>query len=207
MGVNGAGKYPKEYLEQINEILKNRIDGNVSGKKDGKVTVNEAYKDLQVGSLFADLKEGSQEYNRLKALTDKIPEALSKYAGKDGVFQAKEWADFLNGKEWGQVLDAYHSSSNFAQLEMKWIDNSKGAYNDGNITKGEVKVGLFNSLEKTQLPANCDKEAIRNKLEDIVEKYVGDDGVFTLEEYTKMKNDPEYKQLLKEYHLYPFDFS
>jgi hypothetical protein len=183
------------------------MDGNVSGKKDGKVTVNEAYKDLQVGSLFADLKEGSQEYNRLKALTDKIPEALSKYAGKDGVFQAKEWADFLNGKEWGQVLDAYHSSSNFAQLEMKWIDNSKGAYNDGNITKGEVKVGLFNSLEKTKLPANCDKEAIRNKLEDIVEKYVGDDGVFTLEEYTKMKNDPEYKQLLKEYHLYPFDFS
>ena len=203
MAIDGTGKYPQEYLNGINDVLTNRMDGN-GGKKDGKVTVNESYNDLNIGGLLQGLKEGSDEYNKLKALTDKVPEALAKYAGSDGIFQAEEWAEFLNGNEWGQVIDTYHSSSNFAKIEMGWIDNSKGMIPDGHVTKGEVKVGLLNNLQKMDLPNMYDKGAIGGRLEALVDKYAGEDGTFTVEEYVAIKNDPEYKQILNDMHLVPF---
>jgi chromosome segregation ATPase len=68
MAINGTGdgnKYPQQYLNEINDVLKNRMDGN-GDKKDGKVTVSEAYNDLNIGSLLSGLKESSNEYNMLK---------------------------------------------------------------------------------------------------------------------------------------------
>lgn len=206
MAIDSTGngnRYSQEYLNGINDVLTNRMDGN-GGKKDGKVTGNEAYNDLNIGSLLSGLKEGSNEYNKLKALTDKVPEALKKYAGTDGIFQAEEWADFLNGNEWGAVLDQYHSSSNFAKIEMGWVDKSKNCFADGQCTKGEVKVGLLNNLDKMKLPLIYNKQAIGSRLEAIVDKYAGEDGTFTVAEYTAMKNDPEYKQLIKDFRLSPF---
>lgn len=197
-------KYSQEYLAGINNVLRNQIDGNQDGKKDGKITIAEAYKDLNVGDLLSGLKEGSAEYNKLKALTDKVPQALQKYAGSDGIFQNEEWADFLNSNEWGQVLDTYHSSSNFAKIEMGWIDNSKGMIPDGQVTKGEVKVGLLNNLQNMKLQQIFDKQGIGSRLEMLVNKYAGEDGVFTVKEYTAMKNDPEYKQITNDMHLVPF---
>lgn len=187
-------------MNEINEVLTNRIDGN-GDKKDGKVTINEAYNDLNIGSLLSGLKEGSNEYNKLKALTDKVPEALKKYAGTDGIFQAEEWADFLNNNEWGAVLDQYHSSSNFSKIEMSWIDNTKGMIPDGNVTKGEVKVGLLNKV--IAINPNFDTTRIEN----LVDKYAGKDGIFTVEEYTAMKNDPEYKAFLNQFRVAPFGIS
>ena len=203
MAINGASdgnKYPQQYLNEINDVLTNRMDGN-GDKKDGKVTVSEAYNDLNIGSLLSGLKEGSNEYNMLKALTDKIPETLKKYAGSDGIFQAEEWADFLNGNEWGAVIDQYHSSSNFSKIEMGWIDNTKGMIPDGSVTKGEVKVGLLNKV--IAINPNFDTTRIEN----LVDKYAGEDGTFTVEEYTAMKNDPEYKAFLNQFRVVPFGIS
>ena len=206
MAIDGTDncKYLPNYLNSIKDALTNRIDGN-GGKKDGKVTVNEAYNDLNIGNLLSGLKEGSNEYNKLKALTDKIPEALTRYAGSDGIFQAEEWANFLNGKEWGAVLEQEHSKSKFAEIEMGWIDRSKNNIFDGQCTKGEVKTGLFNNLQNMNLPLVYDKEIIKGLLETLVDKYAGEDGTFTVAEYTALKNDPEYKQLIKEFHLIPFE--
>ena len=190
-GNSNGNRYSKDYLIDINNVLINRIDGN-GGKKDGKVTVNEAYKDLNIGSLFLGLKEGSNEYNKLKTLTDTIPEVLKKYAGSDGIFQTEEWADFLNGNEWGAVLDQYHSSKNFAKIEIDLADKSMERFTDEEYTKGEIKVALLNNLQKTYL-TSLDTEAIGKRIEAIVDKYAGEDGRFTDAEFTAMKNDPEYK--------------
>ena len=203
MAINGTGddnRYSQQYLTGINDMLTNRMDGN-GGEKEGKVTVNEAYNDLDIGSLLSGLKEGSNEYNKLKALTNKVPDALKKYAGSDGIFQAEEWADFLNGEEWGVVIDQYHSSSNFTKLEMKWIDNNNGMFSDGKVTKGEVKVGLLNKV--LEINPNFDT----SKIEKLIDKYAGEDGTYTVEEYTAMKSDPEYKAFLKQFQVVPFGLS
>jgi len=78
---------------------------------------------------------------------------------------------------------------------------------DGKVTKGEVKVGLLNNLQKMNLPLVYDKEAIGSRLEALVDKYAGEDGTFTVAEYTAMKNNPEYKQIIKDLHLVPFNVS
>ncbi len=183
--------YSQNYLNGIKQTFNTRIDGN-SGKKDGKVTVAEAYKDLNVGDLLSGLKPNSQEYNKLSSLTNKIPQALQRYAGSDGVFTENEWADFLNGSEWGAVLDTYHSSSNWAETEMAFVDNAHNS-KDGMITCGEVKVGLLNSIDY-----NYSSNFDTTELEAIVDNYAGDDGIFTKEEYTKMLNDPRYKSIIKQ---------
>lgn len=204
MTIKGTGnQYPQQYLNDINDVLKNRMDGN-GGKKDGKVTVNEAYNDLDIGDLLSGLEKSSNEYNKLKSLTDKIPEVLKKYAGSDGIFQAEEWANFLNGDEWKAVLDQYHSSSNFAKIEMGWIDRSKNCYPDGQCTKGEVKAGLLNNLQQMELPFIYDKGRVGSRLEALVDKYAGKDGKFTVAEYVAMKKDPEYQQITKDFNLTPF---
>ena len=201
---NTNNKYSQQYYNEINDVFTNRMDGN-GGKKDGKVTIKEAYNDLDIPSLFFGLEKGSAEYKKLKSLTDKIPDTLKKYAGSDGIFQAEEWANFINGKEWGDVLDSFHSSSGFSAIEMDWVDKSRNCIQDGQCTKGEVKVGLLNNFDKIKLPLIFDKERISNKIEAIVDKYAGEDGTFTVAEYTAMKNDPEYKQIIKDFGLFPFN--
>ena len=73
--------YSKEYLNGIKNDVFTRMDKN--GNSDGKITVNEAYKDLDIGSLLSGLKKGSSEYNRLNGLTSNISQVLAKYAGSD----------------------------------------------------------------------------------------------------------------------------
>lgn len=189
--------YSKEYLSSIKNDVFTKMDKN--GNSDGKITVNEAYKDLNIGSLLSGLKKGSSEYNRLNGLTSNISQVLAKYAGADGEFSSKEWADFLNGNEWNAVLDAYHSSSNFAKIEMGWIENSKHSVKDGAVSKVAVKAGLLNDLSRKNI--NIDT----TEIEALVDKYAGDDGMFTVEEYTKLKNDKQYKEFLDKYHVVPFD--
>ena len=157
--INNSNNYPKDYLNSIQNDVFKRIDGKENGGNgDGKISVNEVYNDLNIGSLLNGLAPYSKEYTKLKSLTDNIPAALQKYAGNDGIFTATEWANFLNGNEWDEVLDTYHSSSNFAKIEMGWID-----------------------------------------------KYVGEDGTFTTEEYTQLKNDPYYKNFMKQYNITAFE--
>lgn len=117
---NLFNRYSDEYLSMIKNISFTNMDSKKNGGNgDKKVTVNEAYNDLDVGSLLSGLKQGSSEYNRLKGLTQNLPQVLASYAGSDGEFSALEWADFLNGKEWGAVLDAYHSPKN------SWYSSTK----------------------------------------------------------------------------------
>lgn len=189
--------YSKEYLNGIKNDVFTRMDKN--GNSDGKITVNEAYKDLDIGSLLSGLKKGSSEYNRLNGLTSNISQVLAKYAGSDGEFSSKEWADFLNGNEWNAVLDAYHSSSNFSKIEMGWIENSSHSVKDGVVSKGAVKAGLLNDLSRKNI--NIDTTGI----EALIDKYAGEDGMFTVEEYIKLKNDKQYKEFLNKYHVVPFD--
>lgn len=198
LNINGSdGSYPKEYLDHIKNETFKRMDAK--GNNDSKVTVNEAYKDLDIGSMLSGLKKGSPEYNKLNGLTSNVLEILAKYAGKDGKFSPEEWAAFLNGNEWRAVIDTYHSSSNFAKIEMDWVDNSRNSINDGKVTKGEVKVGILNNLAGKNI--NVDTTGI----EALIDKYAGDDGTFTVEEYMKLKNDKQYKEFLNKYNITPFE--
>lgn len=101
----------------------------------------------------------------------------------------------LNGKEWGNVLNAYHSSSNFAKLEMGWIDNQH--IKDGKTTKGEVKVGILNNI------AQSGRKLDTTEIEAIIDKYAGNDGIFSIEEYTNLKNDKTYKNFLNKNNVSP----
>jgi len=200
-GINNSnGKYSPEYLSQIENGVFKRADSiQNGGNGDGKVNVNEALKDLNIGGLLSGLDKKSDEYKNLKSLTNKIPEVLAKYAGKDGTFTAREWADFLNGEEWGNVINTYHSSSNFAKIEMGWIDNSRGMYKDGQVTKGEIKVGIFNDLMQRGIKIDT------TEIEALIDKYAGEDGTFTVEEYTNLKKDKKYAEFLKKYNATPFN--
>lgn len=189
--------FDNEYLKSIKDFVFTRADSTENGGNgDGKMNISEALNDLHIGSLLSGLNPSSNEYKELKSLTDKIPNALNKYAGSDGIFQAEEWANFLNGNEWGAVLDKFHSSSNYAKMEMGWVDNNKHAYQDGKTTKGEVKVQIIQNFAK-HYPT--EDNTIVSKIESIIDKYSGIDGTFTVNEYTQMLNDPTYKAFLKKY--------
>lgn len=194
----GKTNYPKEYLDGIKNGAFKRMDAKeYGGNRDGKISTKEAYNGLNINSLFSNLEKGSEEYNKLKTYVNKIPDAIKKYAGEDEEFSAEEWAQFINGSEWGQVLDIYHSSSGRAIQEMKWIDSA--GIQDGNTTKGEIKVGIFNSLANTN-----QKQVDTSEIELIIDDYAGDDGTFTVEEYMALKEDPEFKAFLEEYGIQPY---
>lgn len=79
---------------------------------------------------------------------------------------------------------------------MSWIDNKH--IKDGMTTKGEVKVGLLNSLNTKGYNINT------TGIETIVDKYSGEDGTFSLEEYMALKNDDTYKTFLDKYNVSPY---
>ena len=185
------------YKTQIEQAL-NRIDSN----GDGKVTVDEALNNLDIGSMLSGLDEKSKEYKKLKRLTDKIPKALEKCAGDDGIFQAEEWENFLKGKKWAKVTKAYQSSSNYISAEMSQIDQSCQA--DGNCTTDEVKAVIINAIKTINPDADCSKIEKWEKIEKIIDKCAGDDGIFTPEEYAKLKNKSKYAKFLKKYNIESF---
>lgn len=189
--------YSQSYLADIENQTLKRIDSN--GNNDGKVTVNEALKDLNIGSLLAGQNEADAA--KIQKAAANIESVLKQYAGDDGEFNAKEWADFLNGKEWGAVLDAWHSSGKKTELEMKWTDQAH--IPDTNVTKGEVKVGILNNLLNNQRLFNA-KEVDTTQIEALINKYAGPDGTFTLEEFHQMKNDPMYKEFVERNNVVPW---
>lgn len=193
--VNKSEKSKKdsEYLKEIENKALKQMDN--SGNQDGKITVNEALSDLNIASLLSGQNEA--DVAKIKAAAANIPEVLAKYAGQDGVFTAEEWANFLNGEEWGAVLDAYHSSGKDAKLEMTWIDNAHGIP-DKAVTKGEVKIGILNNLIANGV--NIDTKEI----EAIIDKYAGEDGTFTHKEYMALREDPVYKEILNQYGVTPW---
>ena len=89
----------QEYLDSIKNDAFNRIDGK--GNNDGKVTIDEALKDLQ-DTVLSQMKNKNQ-------LSANINEVLKQYAGEDKTFSAEDWAEFLNGDEWNNVLKQYRS--------------------------------------------------------------------------------------------------
>lgn len=195
MSING--NYSNDYLNGIkNETFKRMDSSENGGNGDGKISIQEALNDLNIASLLSGQRP--EEAAKLMDAASKIPDALAKYAGEDSVFSAEEWADFLNGSEWGNVLDIWHNSSKKAELEMGWIDNSSTSVKDGQVTKGEVKVGILNNL------AANNKKVDTTVIEALIDKYAGDDGVLTKEEYMALKSDPKYKAFIKEHNVTPF---
>lgn len=190
--INGQ-KWDSGYLNDIKTQAFARMDG--AGNKDGKVTVDEALKDLNIGSLLSG--QNKADTAKIKAAADKIPDVLAKYAGQDGEFTAEEWANFLNGQEWGAVLNAWHSSGKEAKIEMNWIDNAHGIP-DKAVTKGEVKVGILNNL----LARGVDIDT--TEIEAVIDKYAGEDGTFTQKEYMALREDPAYKAILNQYGVTPW---
>ena len=186
-------KRDSEYLKEIeNEALK-RMDN--SGNQDGKVTVKEALKDLNIAGLLSGQNE--TDTTKIKAAAANIHEVLAKYAGQDGEFTAEEWANFLNSQEWDAVLDAWHSSEKDAKSEMNWIDNAHGIP-DKAVTKGEVKVGILNNLSARGFDIDT------TEIEAVIDKYAGEDGTFTQEEYMALRKDPIYKDILNKYDVNPW---
>lgn len=196
-GIQGNNEYPQSYLADIEKQALKRMDDN--GNKDGKVTVNEALKELNISSLLAGQNEADTA--KIQKTAANIESVLKQYAGDDGEFNAKEWANFLNGKEWGAVLDAWHSSGKKTKLEMQWTDQAH--IPDMKVTKGEVKVGILNNLLNNQRLYN-DKKVDTTQIEALIDKYAGPDGTFTFEEFHQMKNDPIYKQFVEQNHVVPW---
>jgi len=196
-GFNSANnKYPQKYLGDIEKYAFKRMDSKENGGNgDGKVDIKEGLQDLQE-CIFGGISKDSSDYKKLKAATANLPEILAKYAGSDGQFSAKEWAELINGKEWHSVLDTLKSTHTYSQWEMKQIDNSH--IKDGLTTKGELKVSLFNQVLKSNPGTDF------SEIEAIIDKYAGDDGTFTLSEYMALKNNPQYQAFIKKYHLTPF---
>ena len=190
--VNGQ-KWDSAYLKGIQNETFKRMD--CAGNKDGKVTVNEALNDLNIASLLSG--QNKTDAAKIKAAAEKIPEVLAKYAGQDGEFTAEEWANFLNGQEWGAVLDAWHSSGKDAKLEMNWIDNAHGIP-DKAVTKGEVKVGILNNLHARGVDIDT------TEIEAVIDKYAGEDGTFTHKEYMALREDPVYKDIVNKYGVTPW---
>lgn len=196
MVVGISNRYSNEYLNAVRQAMAANIDGN-GGKKDGKVTVQEALNSLNIGGILYGIKEDTQEYKNLKTLADNIPQTVQKYAGKDGVFQAYEWANFLNGNEWGQFLELHRSSSKSLKQEMQKIEQSQEGFKDGLLSKGELKVGIINNLRKIAPFINT------AMIESIIDKYAGQDGIFSVEEYAALKKDPCYDLFLKTFKVSP----
>ena len=161
-----VNRFGKSYIDECSEALK-RYDKN----GDGSVTLDEFFSQ----SIF-----GSEKFDK------KAKDIMTQYAGSEGKVSAEVYAEWLNSNEYQQVLDDYHSSKEFSEIEMGWVDNAH--IQDGQTTKGEVKVDLLN-----RLPDGVDG----SKMEALIDKYAGEDGVFTTEEYTNLKNDPEFKAFLK----------
>lgn len=209
LAVNGR-LYGAAYLQGCDTKLK-WIDKQF-GNRDGKVSTEEMKADFQRlhnGILnaqdYAMKKEpacraqAAQDKSDLNSAYSKIPKLIEKYAGADKVFSGQECANLINSKEWNAYLNVWHNSVGDANIEMEWIDSAH--IKDGRTTKGEVKVGLFNSIAK-DAPKLANK--LMSKIDNLVEKYVGDDGVFSIKEYMQMKNDPEYKQMELKTGMYPW---
>lgn len=186
-------KWDSEYLKEIENKALKQMDN--SGNQDGKVTVEEALKYLNIEDLLSGQNEADAA--KIKAAAEKISEVLTKYAGQDKEFSAEEWANFLNGQEWSAVLNTWHSSGKDAKLEMNWIDNAHGIP-DRTVTKDEVKVGILNNLLANGV--NIDTKEI----EAIIDKYAGDDGSYTHKEYMTLREDPIYKEFLNKYGVTPW---
>ena len=172
--LNAANKFSKSYLNSCANNLKG-LDAN----GDGKVSLEEFKEKL---SIFDD-----------KELNEQAKDLMSKFVDNDGCVTAEGYAQWLNSEEYGKILDKYKSSTTFSEIEMDMIENSQDSFKDGKITKGEVKVDLLN-----RLPDGVDG----SKMEALIDKYAGKDGIFTVEEYTKLKNNPEFKAFLKEHNIY-----
>lgn len=101
----GLTEFSQDYLNSIKNEAFPRIDSKDRyGNGDGKITVDEVYKDLEIGRLFYGLKEDSDEYNRLKTFTDKIPEALVEYSGDDAIFSVEEYTALKNDETYSTFL-------------------------------------------------------------------------------------------------------
>lgn len=189
-----SGNYDSNYLNEINNTLK-RIDSKENGGNgDGKVTVAEAYKELGISGMLSG--QSQADAAKIKAASSNLMGVMAKYAGDDGVFNAQEYAEFINGSEWKAVLDVWHSSSKKAEMEMSWIDDVH--INDGQVTKGEIKSGLFNNLRQNNVNMNF------SFLENLIDMFAGKDGVFTTEEYMQMKKNPMYKMMTEQYNAVPW---
>ncbi|MBR1680730.1 hypothetical protein IJ707_02955, partial [bacterium] len=154
-----VSRFGQSYIRDCGNSLKG---SDTNG--DGKVTLEEFKNNL---SIFGD-----------NNLNQRAKDLMDKYADADGSITAEGYAQWLNSEEYGQILDEYHSSKEFSEIEMGWIENSQNSYQDGQVTKGEVKVDLLN-----RLPDGVDG----SEMEALIDKYAGQDGVFTVEEYTKLK--------------------
>lgn len=101
----GLTEFSQDYLNDIKEIIFPRIDCKYRyGNGDGKITVDEVYKDLNIDGLFDALEKDGKEYNRLKTFTDKIPEALVEYSGDDAIFSVEEYTALKNDETYSTFL-------------------------------------------------------------------------------------------------------
>ncbi|MBR2525941.1 hypothetical protein IKE67_05705 [bacterium] len=100
-------------------------------------------------------------------------EAITQYADAEGILTEDKFAAFNN-----DVAEMVH-------IEDRHIV-------DGQLTKGEVKTDLINQLDGSVDTAQIEK---------LIDKYVGDDGIFDVAEYTKLKNDPEFKAILEKHNI------
>jgi len=189
------GSFDAAYLKGIKDEVLPRMDSTLNGGNgDGVADVEEAYRDLNPEMVFRGIEKNSAAYKKLRGYVDKIEGALEEYAGKDGKFTAEEWAQFLNGEEWGNVLDVYRTHSS-EYPPNKGLKAELSQLEDGPLTKGELKVSIFTALHKKGSNPNTEN------IEYLIDEFAGEDGTFSEEEYEKLNNCAAYKRFLKRYRI------
>ena len=125
--------------------------------------------------------------------TSEIETLIDKYAGKNGSFGAKEYyllkqdetfKNFLQNTN--TILDKRTEEDKNVQKEMLEYGQYK---NDKFLSKGEVKVSFIKQL--------FDKNIDTTALENVIDKYAGDDGVLSSKEYSKLSQNSIFKQFSK----------
>ena len=99
-------QYPQEYLNEIKNSAFKRMDLKKNGGNgDGKISIGEALNDLNIDFLRNDgYFQSKQSKNKFENAVSNLPSILANYAGDDKEFSPQEWAEFINGKEWREVL-------------------------------------------------------------------------------------------------------
>lgn len=193
--MNAQNKFGQEYLDSMQSYTSGQdIDG------DGKTTAEDMYQsrmDLH-NDLFSHDPELMAEGQEL---AEKYKQAWQLYANSDGNIEGYNAALALNSDTFKE-LDAEYAKLHdkamyyFEDQQMQEIDADYCP--DGQVTKGEVKVSNSDFYGKLNI-----KEGADEKIQDIlaqedalVDKFVGDDGVFSAEEYHQYQNSDEHEQLI-----------
>jgi len=193
--MQAQNKFGQEYIDSMQSYTSGQdIDG------DGKTTAEDMYQSRI--NLHNDLFSHDPELMaKGQELAEKYKQAWQLYSNSDGSIEGYNAALALNSDTFKKLDEEYATLHDqamyyFEGQEMQQIDAT--GITDGQVTKGEVKVSNNDFYEKINTKEGSDEKMqdIIAQEEALIDKFSGDDGVFSAEEYHQYQNSDEHKELL-----------